>query len=443
MRKIALHAQILIGLVLGLVFAVLSTKLGWPTSFTINYIKPFGTVFLNGLKMVVIPLIFVSLVVGVASIEDVTKLSRIGGKTFLIYTATTVLAVALGLTTANLIKPGQVISAQTRDRLLALYTVEAKQHEVIAKAVRGQDSPLQHFVDLVPENLVASMGNNENLLQVVLVAIMLGVALLQIAPRKSRPVILFFEGLNDAIIELIRFIMKLAPIGVFSLVVSLSVEIAGNNNPNEIFEILYALLWYVTAVILGLAFMTFVVYPIILRLFTKMGYVHFFQGIYPAQLVAFTTSSSSAALPVTMDRVERHLGISKDISGFVLPLGATVNMDGTALYQGVAIVFIAQALGLDLSIATQLSVLANVVISSIGVAGVPGSAMVTTMILLQSLGIPAGALSLVLAPDRILDMCRTVTNITGDAVVAVIIASSEGELGSGRNNETLLRKGDY
>jgi Na+/H+-dicarboxylate symporter len=437
MKKNALHIQILIGLFLGLSFAIVSIKLGWPASFTINYIKPFGTVFLNSLKMVAIPLIFVSLVVGVTSIEDVTKLSRIGGKTFLIYTVTTILAVALGLIMANLIKPGQVISEQTRDRLMTLYTVETGQHGANIKAIREKGEPLQRLVDLVPENLVASMSNNENLLQVVLVAILFGIALLQITPRKSRPVILFFEGLNDAIIELIRFIMKLAPIGVFSLIVSLLVEVAGDNNPNEVFEILYALLWYVTTVILGLAFMTFVVYPIILRLFTKMGYVHFFQGIYPAQVVAFTTSSSSATLPVTIERVEKHLGIPEDISSFVLPLGATVNMDGTALYQGVAIVFIAQALGLDLSITAQLAIVTNVVISSIGVAGVPGGAMVTTMMLLQSLGIPAGGLFLILAPDRILDMCRTVTNITGDAAVAVIIASSEGELGSEDNEKSL------
>jgi len=442
MKKIALHIQILIGLVLGLSFALLSVKLGWSPSFTINYIKPFGTVFLNSLKMVAIPLVFVSLVVGVTSIEDVARLSRIGGKTFLIYTATTILAVALGLIIANLIKPGQVISEQTRDRLMTLYTSEAEQHVATTQVIREQGEPLQLLLDLVPENLVASMSNNENLLQVVLVAILLGVALLKIPPRKSRPVVLFLEGLNDAIIELIRFIMKLAPIGVFALIASLLVEVAGNNNPNEVFEILYALLWYVATVVLGLVLMTFVVYPIILRLSTKMGYINFFQGIYPAQLVAFTTSSSSATLPVTMERAERHLGISEEISSFVLPLGATVNMDGTALYQGVAIVFIAQVLGLDLSMTAQLVIVANVVISSIGVAGVPGGAMVTTMVLLQSLGIPAAGLALILAPDRILDMCRTVTNITGDAVVAVIIASSEGELAAG-GNERLLENEDY
>lgn len=442
MQKIALPIQILIGLVLGLLFALLSVTLGVSPSFTVSYIKPFGTVFLNSMKMIAIPLIFVSLVVGVTSIEDVTKLSRIGGKTFLTYTITTILAVALGLMIANLVRPGQVISEQTRDRLMTLYTGEAEQHVATAQAIREQGEPLQLFVDLVPENLVASMSKNENLLQVVLVAILLGVALLKIPPRKSRPVVLFFEGLNDAIIELIRFIMKLAPIGVFALVASLLVEVAGDNNPNEIFGILYALLWYVATVVFGLALMTFAVYPIILKLFSKMGYMHFFKGIYPAQLVAFTTSSSAATLPVTMERVERHLGISEEISSFVLPLGATVNMDGTALYQGVSIVFIAQALGLDLSVTAQLVIVTNVVISSIGVAGVPGGAMVTTMVLLQSLGIPAAGIALILAPDRILDMCRTVTNITGDAVVAVIIASSEEELTAG-GNERKLENEDY
>lgn len=430
MKKVALHIQILAGLFLGLLFAIVSVKLGWPTHFTISYIKPFGTIFLNSLKMIAIPLIFVSLVVGVTSIEDVTKLSRIGGKTFFIYTVTTILAVVLGLMIANLIKPGQIISEQTRHHLMTLYTGEAAQHDVAMQVIQEQAEPLQFLLGLVPDNIIASMGDNTNLLQVVLVAVLFGIALLQITPRKSRPVILFFEGINDAIIELIRFIMKLAPIGVFALVASLLIEVARDNNPNEVFEILHALLWYVVTVVSGLALITYVVYPITMRLFTKMGYFQFFRGIYPAQLVAFTTSSSSATLPVTMERSEKYLGISESMSSFVLPLGATVNMAGTALYQGVAIVFIAQALGLDLPITAQLGVVANVVISSLGVASVPGGAMVTTMMLLQSLGIPAAGLALILAPDRILDMCRTVTNITGDAAVAVIIASSEGELAS-------------
>lgn len=430
MKKIALHIQILIGLALGLVFAFLSIKLGWPASFTSRYIKPLGTLFLNSLKMIAIPLIFVSLVVGITSIKDAAKLSRIGGKTFLIYAVTTVLAVVLGLAVTNLVNPGRVISAQTRDRLLLLYTEEAEKHEAATTHVSGQQKSLWQFLEnLIPENLISSMSKNENLLQVVLVAILLGIALLQIPPRKSKPVTLFFEGINDAITELIRLIMRLAPIGVFALVASLLVELATHSHASEVFEVLGALLWYVATVVLGLALMTFVVYPTMLLLYAGMGYGTFFEGIRPAQLLAFTTSSSAATLPVTMERVEKHLGIPEGISSFVLPLGASINMDGTALYQGAAIVFIAQALGLDLSITAQLSIVANVVVSSVGVAGVPGGAMVTTMMLLQSLGIPAGGLALVLAPDRILDMCRTVTNVTGDAAMAVVIASSERKAG--------------
>ncbi|MEL6539753.1 MAG: dicarboxylate/amino acid:cation symporter [Bacteroidota bacterium] len=440
MRKIPVHIQIMVGLALGLFYAILSIRLGLPASFTVHYIKPFGTIFLNSLKLVAIPLIFASLVVGVSSIGDVTKLSRIGSKTFLIYTATTVLAVVIGLCIANLLQPGTVISPQTRDRLTSLYAGQAEQQRVTLEQIQ-EVAPLQVLVNLVPENLVATMSSNLNLLQVVLIAIFFGVALLRIPPRKSKPVILFFEGLNEAITEVIRFIMRLAPLGVFALVSSLLIEVAGDN-ADDIFDVLYALLWYVVTVSFGLMLMTFVVYPILIKLLTKISYVDFFKGIRPAQIVAFTTSSSSAALPVTMERVEKHLGVSEEVSSFVLPLGATVNMDGTALYQGIAVVFIAQALGLDLSIAAQLTIVANVAASSIGVAGVPGAAIVTTAMILQTIGIPASGLALILAPDRILDMCRTATNVTGDAAVAVIVASSEGELAE-EDNDKLLENDDY
>jgi Na+/H+-dicarboxylate symporter len=427
MKKLNLHIQIIIGLALGLFFALLSIQLGWPTSFTVNYIKPFGTLFLNSLKMVAIPLVFASLIIGITNIEDLNKLSRIGGKTLLLYTITTVFAGLLGIVIANLVKPGQVISTQTRECLMSLYGGEAEQHSLALKNL-NTGGPLQFLLDLLPENIFAALSNNINLLQVVVIAIVLGIALLKIPLRKSKPVIMFFEGINDAIIELIRFIMRLAPLGVFSLVASLLVEVAGDSNPREAFEILYALFWYVGTVVVGLFIMTFGVYGIILKLFSKMSYIEFLHGIRPAQLIAFTTSSSSAALSVTMERVEKHLGVSEEISSFVLPLGATINMDGTALYQAVSIVFIAQALGIDLSISTQLAIVAYVTMSSIGVAGVPGAAMVTTTMLLQSIGIPVAGLALILAPDRILDMCRTVTNITGDAVVAVVVATTEGEI---------------
>ena len=426
MKKVAFPIQILIGLVAGLIFALLSIQLGWPADFTINYIKPWGTIFLNSLKMIAIPLIFASLIIGIANIEDVTKLSRIGGRTLLIYTTTTVLAVILGLTVANLAQPGKIISEHTRNRLMEMYGDQAVQHGIALQQAQLR-RPLQFLVDLVPENLAAALSDNTSLLQVVVVSIILGIALLKIPPRQSKPVIRFFDGINGVTIELVQFSMKLAPLGVFALVASLLTEVAGNA-PDKISEILFALLGYMATVILGLLLLTYAIYPLILKLFTKVGYVHFFRNIQPAQLIAFTTSSSSAALPVTMDQVKKHLGVSEEISNFVLPLGATINMDGTALYQGIAVVFIAQALGIDLSISVQLIIVANVAISSIGVAGVPGASIITTTMILQSIGIPAAGLALILVPDRILDMCRTATNITGDAVVAVLISSLEGEI---------------
>ena len=426
MKKVAFPIQILIGLVAGLIFALLSIQLGWPADFTINYIKPWGTIFLNSLKMIAIPLIFASLIIGIANIEDVTKLSRIGSRTFLIYTTTTVLAVILGLTVANLAQPGKIISEHTRNRLMEMYGDQAVQHGIALQQAQLR-RPLQFLVDLVPENLAAALSDNTSLLQVVVVSIILGIALLKIPPRQSKPVIRFFDGINGVTIELVQFSMKLAPLGVFALVASLLTEVAGNA-PDKISEILFALLGYMATVILGLLLLTYAIYPLILKLFTKVGYVHFFRNIQPAQLIAFTTSSSSAALPVTMDQVKKHLGVSEEISNFVLPLGATINMDGTALYQGIAVVFIAQALGIDLSISVQLIIVANVAISSIGVAGVPGASIITTTMILQSIGIPAAGLALILVPDRILDMCRTATNITGDAVVAVLISSLEGEI---------------
>ena len=426
MKKVAFPIQILIGLVAGLIFALLSIQLGWPADFTINYIKPWGTIFLNSLKMIAIPLIFASLIIGIANIEDVTKLSRIGGRTFLIYTTTTVLAVILGLTVANLAQPGKIISEHTRNRLMEMYGDQAVQHGAALQQAQLK-RPLQFLVDLVPENLAAALSDNTSLLQVVVVSIILGVALLKIPPRQSKPVIRFFDGINGVTIELVQFSMKLAPLGVFALVASLLTEVAGNA-PDKISEILFALLGYMATVILGLLLLTYAIYPLILKLFTKVGYVHFFRNIQPAQLIAFTTSSSSAALPVTMDQVKKHLGVSEEISNFVLPLGATINMDGTALYQVIAIVFIAQALGIDLPISAQLIIVANVAISSIGVAGVPGASIITTTMILQSIGIPAAGLALILVPDRILDMCRTATNITGDAVVTVLISSLEGEI---------------
>jgi proton glutamate symport protein len=428
MRKIQLHTQILIGLGLGILFAMLSIHQAWPASWTVQYIKPFGRLFLNSLNMIAIPLVFASLIVGITSIKDVAKFSRIGGKAFSLYAITTAVAAVIGLLVTNIIQPGSVLSSQARTTLVQLYAGQAEERTVALHNI-NQEGPLQFLVNLVPDNILYAFSSNFHLLQVVVVAILFGLALLKVPAHKSSPVVLFFAGLNEAILALMRYIMKFSPIGVFSLVASLLVEVGSHNHAGDMVEILYTLLWYVGTVVIGLAVVMFIIYPILMRFFTKQSYLTFLKEMRPAQLVAFTTSSSSAALSITMEQVEKRLGISEEISNFVLPLGAIVNMNGTAVYQSVAIVFIAQALGMKLNVETQLIIIANVAISSIGVAGVPGGAMVMTTMILHAIGIPGIGLALILAPDRILDMCRTVVNITGDAVVAVIVASSESKLG--------------
>lgn len=433
MRKIPLHIQIIIGLVLGLLFGIASIQFGWDSTFTINYIKPFGTLFVNALKMIAVPLVLASLIVGVANLGDISKLSRIGGKTILIYLVTTVIAVTLGLVAVNLLQPGKKLPIETRENLMSLYGGEAESKSSVAGELKTQ-SPLQPLVDIIPENIFAAATDNGSMLQVVFFALIVGIALLQIPKGKGETVIRFFDGLNDVIIKIVEYIMILAPYGVFALIASLLVELAGDD-PAKAFELLYALLWYSMTVVLGLAAMVMLIYPAIFKMFTKIKYKDFFAGIRPAQLLAFSTSSSSATLPVTMRQVEEELGVSEEISSFVLPLGATINMDGTSLYQSVAAVFIAQALGLELTIGQQLMIVLTATLASIGSAGVPGAGMVMLVIVLESIGIPTAGIALIVAPDRILDMCRTVVNVTGDATVTMVVASTEGELPNG-----LIRK---
>jgi Na+/H+-dicarboxylate symporter len=287
---------------------------------------------------------------------------------------------------------------------------------------------------MVPENVFQAAAANESMLQIVFFAIIAGIALIRIPKAKAAPVVAFFDGLNDVIIEIVGFIMIIAPYGVFALMASLIVDITGDN-PDSAVELLLALLKYSLVVLGGLFLMILLFYPMILKIFTKVKYLDFFKAIRPAQLLAFTTSSSSATLPVTMRQVEKEIGVSEEISSFVLPLGATINMDGTSLYQGVAAVFIAQALGFDLSISQQLMIVLTATLASIGTAGVPGAGIIMLIIVLESIGVPSAGIALILAPDRILDMFRTIVNVTGDAMVCTVVASTEGELPEG-----LIRK---
>jgi Na+/H+-dicarboxylate symporter len=424
-KKLALHWKIIIGLVLGVLFGLLSSSMGW-NDFVIDWIKPVGTVFVNLLKLIAMPLVVASLIVGVSSLSDVSKLSRLGGKTIGIYLATTVIAITIGLVTVNVLQPGSYLSTQKRDELKSRYATEAASKTEKAEMVTEQ-GPLQPLVDMVPDNLFKALGDNTNMLQVVFFAVFFGIALILLPREKTTYVRGFFEGVNEIILKLVDLIMGMAPYGVFALLASLIAEFAGNN-PADAIELLQALSVYSLTVIIGLCCMIFIIYPIMFKLFTKFSYVRFFKGIAPAQMLGFSTSSSSATLPVTMERVEEHLGVSDEVSSFVLPLGATINMDGTSLYQAVATVFIAQAFGTDLSLAQQLTIVLTATLASIGSAGVPGAGMVMLVIVLESVGLDTAGIALIVAVDRILDMLRTVVNITSDATVAVLVASSEGQL---------------
>ena len=423
--KLELHWKIIIGLILGLLFGVTAASQGWGR-FTNDWIAPFGKIFINLLKLIAVPLVLSSLITGVASLSDLKKLSRIGGKTITIYITTTAIAVTIGLIAVNILEPGSTVPEDMKIKLQNTYQSAASGKLEAAQEVKER-SVLQPVVDIVPSNFFSSASNNRNMLQVVFVAIIIGIALIQIPKEKSRPVLEFMEGINDLVIKLVDNIMLLAPIGVFALIADTITSVAGNNI-NNVIELLSALGFYMLAVIMGLVIHMLITYSVVLKLFSKMSLKKFYQGIAPAQLLGFSTSSSGATLPVTMERCEDELGVSEEVSSFVLPLGATINMDGTALYQAVAAVFIAQTLGMDLSIVAQLTIVLTAVLASIGTAAVPGAGIIMLVIILEAIGVPSAGIALILGVDRILDMMRTVTNVTGDASVAVAVASSENQL---------------
>jgi Na+/H+-dicarboxylate symporter len=421
-----LHWKIIIGLVLGVVYGVFAAWLGWG-QFTNHWISPVGTVFINLLKLIAIPLVLTSLITGVASLSDLRKLSRIGGKTITIYVATTAVAVTLGLLIVNALQPGANLPSEMQERLQSVYQQDAESRQQQAEEA-GQRGPLQPIVDMVPDNFFGAAGSNRNMLQVVFVSILVGIGLIQVKKKHAKPVLDFFEGLNHVIIRLVDLIMLLAPYGVFSLIAGTITSVA-QDDPAQILELLGALGYYCIAVVIGLMTHMLVTYSFLLKFFTPLSIRTFYAGIGPAQLVGFSTSSSGATLPVTMERCEEKLGVSEEVSSFVLPLGATINMDGTALYQAIAAVFIAQSLGMGLGIGAQLTIVLTAVLASIGTAAVPGAGIIMLVIILEAIGVPSAGIALILGVDRILDMLRTVTNITGDATVATVVAASEGQLG--------------
>ncbi|GAB2770098.1 dicarboxylate/amino acid:cation symporter [Salinimicrobium soli] len=420
MKKLALHWQILIGMAAGVVFALLMTNFSWGAEFIGDWIKPFGNIFINALKLIAVPLILASLIKGISDLKDISKLSKMGTRTIAIYIVTTVIAVSIGLGMVNLIKPGNAISEDTRNELITSYEGDASVR--IADAAKQKEAgPLQALEDIVPSNIFAAAGDNANMLQVIFFAIFFGIGLILIPEETAKPVKAFFDGFNEVILKLIDIIMLAAPYGVFALLAALVVE-----SPSA--DLFQALALYAVTVLAGLILMIGV-YLLIVWIFTGRNPAFFENGIAPAQLLAFSTSSSAATLPVTMERVEEHLGVEEEVASFVLPIGATINMDGTSLYQAVAAVFIAQAFGMDLTFGAQLGIIATATLASIGSAAVPGAGMVMLVIVLAQAGIPEAGLALIFAVDRPLDMCRTSVNVTGDAAVSMIVAKSVDRLG--------------
>lgn len=420
--KLALHWKILIGMLLGFIAGYILTSAGY-TGFIKNWIAPFGVIFVRLLKMIAIPLIVASLIKGISELEDIRKFSKLGFRTLGIYIITTIVAISLGLALVHIVNPGKGISPETLEELLTENAAKAD-GKISNAAAQLDKSPIQPIVDIVPDNLFGAMSNNGLMLQVIFFVILFGICMILIDKKKAKPLKDFFDGLNEIIMKMVDLIMLYAPIGVFALMAKL---VAETTRP----DLLVALLWYALTVVLGL-FLMICFYITVVYVVTGKSPAFFLKGISPAQLVAFSTSSSAATLPVTMERVEEHLGVDEEVSSFVLPVGATINMDGTSLYQAVAAVFICQSLGFELSLAATISILVTALLASIGSAAVPGAGVIMLIIVLESINFPPELLgtgiAMILAVDRPLDMCRTMVNVTGDATVSMLVAKSANKL---------------
>ncbi|SCD21174.1 sodium:dicarboxylate symporter [Proteiniphilum saccharofermentans] len=424
MRKLPLHWKIVIGMTLGILFGALVSNFSWGKQFVSDWIAPFGTIFIRLLKLIAIPLIFTSLVKGISDLKDISRFRHIGVRTIILYISTTVIAIIIGLLLVNTLKPGAGISQETIDELTETYAGNTSIITNLQEIEQQDSGPLTFLIDIVPENIFTAFGNNSLMLQVIFFSIIFGISMLLIDPESARPVSRLINGLNEVVLKMVNLIMLMAPFAVFALLAQIIVS-------TDNVEILQKLLFYGATVVLGLILMLSF-YLIVVYLFTGRNPHWFIKGIAPAQLLAFSTSSSAATLPVTMERVTEHLGVDNEVSSFVLPVGATINMDGTSLYQAVAAVFITQALHFPLDFSDQLTIILTALLASIGAAAVPGTGMIMLVIVLESIGFPADklaiGLALIFAIDRPLDMCRTVINISGDAMVSVVVAKSLGKL---------------
>lgn len=479
-KKLALHWKIIIGLVLGIIWAVVASFTGL-SKFTLDWINPFGVIFINLLKLIAVPLVLFSIISGIGGMGEPSSLGKIGLKTLVWYLCTTILAVSIGLLAVNIIQPGKFVDKQTRidnrikyelwadangkeikdnkclsclpenkarvERISASTHLEMNDQDVskkIASANAAKEAgPLQPVVEMIPDNLFFSLSNNTLMLQVIVFAIFFGVCLMLLPRGTVEPILGLVNGLNDVFLKMVDLTMKAAPFFVFALLAGTVSQIAGDD-PGKVVEIFKGLGTYSITVVVGLGFILFAVYPNIVRMFTKgkIKFTSFFKALSSAQTLAFSTSSSAATLPATFECVEENLKVDKKISSFVLPIGATVNMDGTSLYQAIAVVFLAQFHLIDLSVGQQLTIVFTATLASIGTAAVPSAGLVMLIIVMESVGLNPAWIAIIFPVDRILDMCRTVINITGDASVATIVANSEGMLHYGEEGELTMEEGD-
>lgn len=461
-KKLALHWKIIIGMVLGIIWALISSSMGW-SQFTIDWIDPFGAIFINLLKLIAVPLVLLSIISGISNLGDTVSLGKLGGKTLLIFVMTSFFAISVGLILVNTINPGGRIdqaslienrlnyelwaTSQGHEIKDGVYYHQMPEHKESVQQIKGnidestsnQDlqkrmeaaeqmkeaGPLQMLVDIVPENFFFSLSNNTLMLQIIFFGIFFSVALLFIPKEQSGPVIQFINGFLAVFLKMVDFVMQAAPFFVFALLAGVVSKMAGDD-VSKVIEIFKGLSWYTLTVLLGLLLFIFVFYPLAASLFSKkITYKSFLKGISPAQALAFSTSSSAATLPVTMECIEKNLGVDKKISSFVLPIGATINMDGTSLYQAIAVVFLAQMHMIDLTMSQQLIIVITATLASIGAAPVPSAGLVMLIIIMESVGLNPAWIAIIFPVDRILDMVRTVVNITGDTLVCTLVAGDD------------------
>lgn len=414
--KLPLYLQIIAGMLIGVAIGFAGIWLDME-EFISNWIEPFGKLFIKALILIAVPLVFITLTKGIADLKGTASLSRLGGKTIAIYLATTVFAVLVGLSSAMILRPGKLISNELIELVSDKYADKA--HDIELKQLDSADNgPLGFLDQIIPGNIFQAMSSNSNMLQIIFFAILFGVAILSIPDTKKQALLTVIDALNDAVMNIVGYIIKCAPIGVAALMAGMVVDFNGDA---MIFAALGA---YAANVIIGLLLLLLVFYPLLAQLFSKIHYVSFLRKVYPLQLFAFTTSSSAATLPMTFSTAREKLGVSEEVSSFVLPIGTTINMDGTSCYQTIATIFIAQALGIELTLVQILTIILMTTLSSIGTPAIPGGSYVILAMVLTSVGIPAESLALIIGIDRPLDMLRTSVNVTGDVTVAAIIDKS-------------------